>query len=249
MATSQNGWPASQTLKRRDLVVNGATFVGGIVDNQNVYDVFHYLLTEYAKRVEPLMTQPGCWGWYYRANRNDPTSLSNHSSGTAIDVNAPKHPNGVATSKTFTAKQIAEVHKILDELDGVVRWGGDYTHTVDAMHFEINVPPGHLQEIGAKLRKKAAPKPVVDPVSTLAPGEKVTSLAAINQHGSKREKAALAQFAKNHGLKVTEHAKIIRHLNVLRATGKLGETGRAVFYAAHGWHKKALAELDRRDAK
>lgn len=152
MATSQNGWRAAPDLKRRDLIVAGVPFVGGIVDDNDVATVLGYVAEQFHKRVEPLHN-PGCWGFYYRANRNDPTSLSNHSSGTAIDVNAPRHPNGVAAARTFTKEQIAEVHKILAEVDHVVRWGGDYTKTVDAMHFEINASKAKVAEVAARLRK------------------------------------------------------------------------------------------------
>ena len=51
------------------------------------------------------------------------------------------------------------MHDILEELEGVVRWGGDYTQTADAMHFEIIVRPGRLRSIGRKLRQgKVKPK-------------------------------------------------------------------------------------------
>lgn len=161
MPTSQNGWSASPTLKRRSLVVAGVTFVGGIVDNDDVATVLGYVATQFHKRVEPLK-DPGCWGFYYRANRNDPTSLSNHSSGTAIDINAPAHPNAVSTAKTFTPAQIVTVHKILMEVGNVVRWGGDYTKTVDAMHFEINASSDAVAKVAARLRVppvKAPKKP------------------------------------------------------------------------------------------
>jgi len=126
------------------------------------------------------------------------------------------------------------------------------THT-DPIGFPMAAFVKQVKAAAADLQKGAStpvskPKPK-DPVDTLAPGEKVTSLAQINQHGSAREKAALAQFAKNQGLKVTQTGELIRRLNVLRAEGKLGDTGRAVFYAAHGWHEKALDELDARDGK
>ena len=155
MPTSQNRWVAAPDLKRRKLVVAGVEFVGGIVDNDDVATVLGYVAEQFNKRVEPLRS-PGCWGFYYRANRNDPNSLSNHSSGTAIDVNAPAHPNGVATARTFSRRQIAEVHKILAEVDHVVRWGGDYTKTVDAMHFEINANAASVAQIAARLRKPPA---------------------------------------------------------------------------------------------
>jgi hypothetical protein len=151
MSKSQNGWPASPDLKRRKLIVAGVEFVGGIVDNDDVSTVLGYVAEQFHQRVEPLRN-PGCWGFFYRANRNDATSLSNHSSGTAIDVNAPKHPNGVATARTYSRSQVAEVHKILAEVDNVVRWGGDYTKTVDAMHLEINGSAAAVAKVAARLR-------------------------------------------------------------------------------------------------
>jgi hypothetical protein len=177
MPRSQNGWAASPDLKRRKLVVSGVEFVGGIVDNDNVATVLGYVAEQFYERVEPLHN-PGCWGFYYRANRNDPNSLSNHSSGTAIDINAPKHPNGVPTSRTYSRAQIAEVHKILGEVNHVVRWGGDYTRTVDAMHFEINASPAAVAKVAAGLRVPA--KPIVTPNRSRRP-EVAAALVALRK--------------------------------------------------------------------
>lgn len=177
MVTSQNGWPASENLSRRPLIIEGVAIVGGIVDRADVATVLGYVAEQFHKRVERLQ-DPGCWGYYYRANRNDASSLSNHSSGTAIDLNAPKHPNGVATARTFSAKQIAEVHKILGEVDGVVRWGGDYTRTVDSMHFEIIGTAGSVARVAEKLR---APKPVARPTTPTRRPEVEAVLAALRK--------------------------------------------------------------------
>lgn len=160
MARSYNGWPASPNLKTRVIEpVPGCRL--RILDNQNVDDIFTYLVQQFHKRVDDV-TRPhpaDDWGFNYRPNTNDPSSLSCHASGTAIDLDATEHPNGVATPRTFNPKQVAEVHEILEELEGVVRWGGDYTNTPDAMHFEIIVTPGHLQDVGRKIRRgKIKPK-------------------------------------------------------------------------------------------
>lgn len=151
---SMNGWPASPDLKTQVIEpIKGVKL--RVAANQNVADVFTYLCVNFHRRVDKI-TEPhpaDDWGFYFRPNVNDPTQLSNHSSGTAIDLDATEHPNGVPTGRTFTNVQISEVHKILSELEGTVRWGGDYTHTVDAMHFEINVPVGELRRIGTKIRR------------------------------------------------------------------------------------------------
>jgi hypothetical protein len=148
---SQNGWTASPDLALRPLVVNGIAFAPGIRDDDDVETVLRHVMEQFAARVEPLKS-PGCWGWSYRANRNDPNSLSNHASGTAVDANAPAHPNGVPTQQTFTLRQRGEVRAILAEVDNAVRWGGDYTHTPDAMHFEINVDAATLHAVAEHLR-------------------------------------------------------------------------------------------------
>lgn len=151
---SYNGWPASPVLPTMTIEPVRGTKLR-VAKNQNVADIFNYLCVNFHRRVDKINEPHPAddWGYSYRPNVNDPTELSNHSSGTAVDLDATEHPNGVPTQRTFTNQQIAEVHKILDELEGTVRWGGDYTHTVDAMHFEINVPPGKLQSIGRKIRQ------------------------------------------------------------------------------------------------
>jgi hypothetical protein len=123
------------------LVVNGVEFVGGVLGG-DVHTVLEHFWTQFDKRVERLVN-PGCWGYSFRPNRNDPNSLSNHSSATAADGNAPKHPNGIEASRNFSRAQIAEVHQILaevPELADVLHWGGDWHAPLrpDPMHAEIH---------------------------------------------------------------------------------------------------------------
>lgn len=77
------------------------------------------------------------WGWASRPVRGS-TVISNHASGTAIDLNATQHPMGVLTTKTFSRAEIFAIHNRLKLYSGCIRWGGDYTGRPDAMHFEIN---------------------------------------------------------------------------------------------------------------
>jgi hypothetical protein len=153
---SQNGWPASPTLKTRPLVVAGESFSPGILDDDDVFAVLQYVAVQMHERVEPIVRddwhQADDWGFSFRENRNDPNSLSNHSSATAFDYNATRHPNGVPTRNTFTDRQIAEVHEILREVDNVVRWGGDFSGTPDSMHFEINADKAAVARVAEKLK-------------------------------------------------------------------------------------------------
>ena len=138
-ATSQNGWTAgtSSQIPLSSLAVGAATFPAG-VRTGDVYTVLRYVAMQFNATVEALYS-PGCWGHNYREISGS-SSLSNHASGTAIDVNAPDHPLGA--SGTFTSAQVSAIRTILTRCNGVVRWGGDYSSRKDEMHFEINVPPG-----------------------------------------------------------------------------------------------------------
>jgi len=138
-ATSQNGWPAgsASTVPLGTLAVGAATFPAG-VRRGDVHVVLGYVARRFDHEVEALV-KGWCWGHSYRVISGS-TSLSNHSSGTAIDLNAPRHPLG--TSGTFTATQRSHIRSILSACNGVVRWGGDYSGRKDEMHFEINVRPG-----------------------------------------------------------------------------------------------------------
>ena len=146
-----NGWPASPSLPIRPLVIDQVAIVPGILDNDDVATVLGYVARQFHERVEPLI-DPGCWGFSFRANVNEPDTLSNHSSGTAIDLNAPLHPNGVPTVRTFTPEQIGTCHLILAEVDDAVRWGGDYNSTPDAMHWEINTNAANVAAVARKIR-------------------------------------------------------------------------------------------------
>jgi hypothetical protein len=137
---SANGWPASPDLLTRTIVVAGASF--RVADDRDVETVFVHLLTRYAAEVEPL-DPAQCGGFNYRPNRNNPSQLSNHSSGTALDVNSLRHPNNTPTRATFTAAQVAAVHAIYDsvpELSELVHWGGDWGAPLvtDSMHHELH---------------------------------------------------------------------------------------------------------------
>jgi hypothetical protein len=82
---------------------------------------------------------------------NNPSSLSCHASGTAIDYNAVDHPNG--SSGTFTDAQVAEIYAILAEAQGAVDWLYGY----DEMHFEICVNASDLAYVAAILGDAAPP--------------------------------------------------------------------------------------------
>lgn len=142
MASSYNGWPASDD---RDAigVVPSYWFPGGVKAG-DVQAVLGYVAAQLDARVEPIV-DGHCWGYTYKANVNNPSQLSCHASGTAIDFNAPAHPNG--SSNTFTDQQVGEIYAILDEVQGSVSWLSGY----DEMHFEICCNATDLAQVAATL--------------------------------------------------------------------------------------------------
>ena len=91
-------------------------------------------------RVERLdLGQWDEWGWAVRPVRGQDSGYSNHASGTAVDLNATRHPMGVSIYRTFTAEQIRQIRMRMEMLDGVIRWGGEWSRP-DGMHFEIAAP-------------------------------------------------------------------------------------------------------------
>src|SRR6476620_4046291 len=186
-ATSQNGWPAGSTsqIPVSGLTVGGVTFPAGVRSGQ-VHTILAYVAGRFDREVEALV-KGGCWGHSYRPISGS-TTLSNHSSGTAIDLNAPRHPLG--RSGTFTATQRSHIRSILNSCNGVVRWGGDYSGRKDEMHFKINVRPGDAR-LAALAKRIAggggapAPAPIAwTTVERGASGFRVTAIQhLLRQHG------------------------------------------------------------------
>lgn len=92
------------------------------------------------------------WGYAEREIRGG-VELSNHASGTAIDVNATKWPLGVEPSSYLTADEIRRVREQLKLYEGAIRWGGDYTGRKDPMHFEINANAAKVAQVANKIRQ------------------------------------------------------------------------------------------------
>jgi hypothetical protein len=162
-ARSQNGWPVLDTAPAA--VEIPGTGIRVTVRPGDVAAVLTHLASRFHRDVERLdhavRESPGRddWGWAHRPVRGQSTGYSNHASGTAIDLNATRHPRGVRG--TFTRAQIAAVRRILADLVDpatgrpVVRWGEDYTKTVDGMHFEINADAEAVARTAAAVRTRS----------------------------------------------------------------------------------------------
>ncbi len=91
---------------------------------------------EFHELIEPIDEgQLDDWGWAFRNVRGSNDKLSNHSSGTAIDLNATKHPLGKVG--TFPPEKVPMIRALAKKYG--LRWGGDYKGRIDEMHFEIEL--------------------------------------------------------------------------------------------------------------
>src|SRR5690606_7300338 len=150
MSTSQNGWSANDRS-----VIASYQLPGGKIALRagDVSVVLLWVANRFHETVEPL-AWPGNWGYAERNVRGSSTTLSNHASGTAIDLNAPRHPLG--KRGTFSTAQVHAIRQILTFCEGVVRWGGDYKSRADEMHFEINAGAAAVRRIADKSRNQHA---------------------------------------------------------------------------------------------
>jgi hypothetical protein len=167
VTTSYNGWPASPHagdfggLDNREVPGAPGVHCAPGVRAGDVATVLLYVAEQFHRYVEPL-TPGTCWGYNYRPDTNNPHVLSCHASGTAIDLNAPRHPNGVRG--TFSAAQVAMIRTILAACGGVVTWGGDFRGVDDEMHFEIDGDAAAVAAVAARLAGHPAPAPAPAPV-------------------------------------------------------------------------------------
>jgi len=138
MPTSQNGYSANNPSLVSSRLVPGTTRKL-TVRNGPAGDLLLWVAAQFDKLVEDI--EQGIlddWGYAERPIRGSSTTLSNHASGTAIDLNATAHPLATDPHRNFTQHEIDQIHAVLAKTDGCVRWGGDYTGRKDGMHFEIN---------------------------------------------------------------------------------------------------------------
>ena len=133
--TSPNGWPANEDRKAigiESFVVPGTKIK--LACAKAVAPLLVNFAKEFHKSVEPIdQGQLDDWGYAFRMTRGSDRILSNHSSGTAIDLNAIKHPLG--KSNTFNKDQCNIICLLITKYGWA--WGGNYKRRKDSMHFEI----------------------------------------------------------------------------------------------------------------
>lgn len=135
--TSPNGWPASEDRKAigiQSFVIPGTKLK--IACAKDVAPILVAFCKEFHELVEPIdQGQLDDWGYAFRMTRGSDKVLSNHSSGTAVDLNALKHPLG--KSNTFNKEQCNIITLLITKYG--LAWGGHYKKRKDEMHFDIKM--------------------------------------------------------------------------------------------------------------
>jgi hypothetical protein len=202
MATSQNGYRANDRTLIDYYRVPGSS-IGFNLRQGDVARVLLYVAQQFDNHVEDIDTAgaftetdapPAITGgsaskilddWSFAIRGG--VSLSNHASGTAIDLNATQHPLG--KEGTFTAEQVGVIKAILHDVvdpatkESVVRWGGNYSSRKDEMHFEIDAGLDAVARVAARIKTDdrgflviaQAPAPENRAPAPLAPVSRVTA--------------------------------------------------------------------------
>ena len=150
--TSPNGWPASEDRKAigiQSFAIPGTSLK--IACAKDVAPILVAFCQDFHGWVEPIDEgQLDDWSFCFRMTRGSDKVLSNHSSGTAVDLNALKHPLG--KSNTFTKQQTNTIQLLIVKYS--LSWGGNYKRRKDEMHFEIALDKAKVQnkikELGLK---------------------------------------------------------------------------------------------------
>lgn len=139
MLQSHNGWSASKDADEIHII---SVPIGGTKIKVRCAKAVAPLIVAFCKDfhelIEPINEgKLDDWGYAFRNIRGSTNNLSNHSSGTAVDLNAVDHPLG--KSGTFPAEKVPMIRALAKKY-GMI-WGGDFRSRPDEMHFEIAITP------------------------------------------------------------------------------------------------------------
>lgn len=165
MALTRLGWDVLEPGSNR---LTNLSWITGKVRNGDAYTILNELGRRFNSEVEAIRKD---WSWGYAKRPVRGASVaSEHSAGVAVDFNAPAH--GLGLSGTFSGAQVRAIRRILNDLDGAVRWGGDYAGRKDEMHFELQGGVKKLAQVAARINggtikpvgnvKPSKPNPSVD---------------------------------------------------------------------------------------
>lgn len=145
MALTRLGWDVLEPSSTR---LKSLPWITGKVRNGDAWAILDELGRRFNAEVEKIV-QGWSWGYAQRDVRGNSGIPSEHSAGVGVDFNAPIH--GLGRVGTFSNAQEKAIRKILADLDGAVRWGGDYAGRKDEMHFELQGGVAKLATVAKKI--------------------------------------------------------------------------------------------------
>jgi hypothetical protein len=149
---SSNGWTASAD--QNEIAIKSYPVKGTKIKLRCAEKVAPLLIgfaEEFHELIEPI--DEGTlddWGYCFRNVRGSSDKLSNHSSGTAIDLNASRHALGKVG--TFPNEKVPMIRALAKKYG--LRWGGDYKSRADEMHFEIDLSEAKVAALIGSLKLK-----------------------------------------------------------------------------------------------
>lgn len=161
MANSQNGWPvleADSDLLHTWLIPTAKGTVKFRLRQGSAGFLLCHLALWYDQAIDPIIDPVlDDWGYAYR-KIGDTSIWSDHASGTAIDIDALKRPQG---THTFTAAQKAAIKTRLG-LYGNAIASGAFWSNVDEMHFSLAKPLADVQKVARNLMDSPRGRRVLD---------------------------------------------------------------------------------------
>jgi len=143
VGTSVNKWPASPNpaeIGIREFTVNLTSGPKTLQLADAAGPALVAMIEWWDQNIEPV-TQLGSYNYREIRGYEGTGKVSNHASGTAVDINWDKHPLGARG--TIPAEKLDGLRARARELQ--LRWGGDYSGRADEHHIEVNVPPALFQ--------------------------------------------------------------------------------------------------------
>jgi len=139
LGQSQNGWPAHPDpevvkLVRMTIPLRSGKSVTLPLRAETASSLVE-MVRWWDANVEPV--NPADTGSYNYRKIQGYSYLSNHASGTAIDINGSRHKLGARG--TVSPAQAAAITAKAKSLG--LKWGGTYKYRADEMHVEVNTPP------------------------------------------------------------------------------------------------------------
>ena len=148
MLTSYNDWPASKN--QAEIGIKSYPVPGTLIKLRCAEKVAPLLVgfaAEFHNLIEPLdVGALDDWGYAYRDVRGVPGKLSNHASGTAIDLNASRHP--LKSINTFEPAKVPMLKALCKKY--ALTWGGEWTRP-DPMHYEVSINAAKVAALITKL--------------------------------------------------------------------------------------------------